>query len=500
MGAKVKRITIIGGGIAGLSAGIYARQAGFECNIYEKYSNTGGQCTGWSRQGYHIDGCIHWLTGTKEGTDLHKVWQNVDALNNQVDIIQFEEFGTYELSGVKITLWKDLNRLKAELIELSPEDQSAIVDFINDVKAAQTMDMPSKKPMDMLSIKELAQLGIAMKAALSVMSKNGKISCEEYATRFKHPAIRYMFSHCMPKGYSIAAFILSMGTFSSGNGAVPRGGSLAMAKRMEERFKKLGGKLVTNKPVTEIIIKDNIATGIQFTDGTFEAADYVVAACDAKITFDRLLKGRYKDKKFEMRYDNPVDYALPTSVLIAFGVTENLMDYPTASSFETTPYRVGVTDYTSTSFKNYAYEPDFAPEGCTVITTNITQSDNDYLYWEKLHQNPEEYRKEKMRVAAELQMRIEGHFPELKGKLTLLDVATPVTYHRYTGAYHGAWMSFMLSPNSKTMIHKGEIKGLKNCLLTGQWLQPPGGLPVAVVTGKFTIQRICKKEKMEYNF
>ncbi|MGB8455928.1 MAG: FAD-dependent oxidoreductase [Anaerocolumna sp.] len=495
----MKKIIIIGGGIAGLSAGIYARQAGFECNIYEKHNITGGQCTGWTRQGYHIDGCIHWLTGTKEGSDLHKVWQNVDALNNQVEIIQFEEFGTYELCGAKITLWKDLERLKSELIQLSTEDKSEITEFINDIKAVQTLDMPAKMPVDMLSIKELVQLGKSMKSAGGVMSKNGKISCEEYAKRFKHPALRKMFSHCMPQGYSIAAFIFSLGTFSSGNGAVPRGGSLAMAKRMEERFKAIGGKIVISKPVTEIVVMDNIARGIQFADGTFEGADYVIAACDAKITFEQLLKGRYKDKKFEMRYNNTVDYALPTSVMIAFGVSKVLADYPTVASFETETYRVGVTDYDITAFKNYTYEPEFAPKGNTVITTNITQTDSDYLYWEKLHKNPEEYQKEKMRVATELQTRIEDHFPELKGKLTLLDVATPATYHRYTGAYHGAWMSFMMSANSKSMMHKGEIKGLKNCLLTGQWLQPPGGLPVAVVTGKFTIQRICKKEKMNYN-
>jgi hypothetical protein len=56
-------------------------------------------------------------------------------------------------------------------------------------------------------------------------------------------------------------------------------------------------------------------------------------------------------------------------------------------------------------------------------------------------------------------------------------------------------MSFMMTPKSKAMMHSGKIKGLKNCYLTGQWLEPPGGLPVALTTGKFTILRICKDEK-----
>ena len=51
----MSKIIIIGGGIAGLSAGIYARKAGFETTIYEKNGVPGGNCSGWNRNGYHID-------------------------------------------------------------------------------------------------------------------------------------------------------------------------------------------------------------------------------------------------------------------------------------------------------------------------------------------------------------------------------------------------------------------------------------------------------------
>lgn len=62
----MKRIVIIGGGISGLTAGIFAQKTGFESIILEKNHTMGGECTGWERQGYHIDGCIHWLVGTKK--------------------------------------------------------------------------------------------------------------------------------------------------------------------------------------------------------------------------------------------------------------------------------------------------------------------------------------------------------------------------------------------------------------------------------------------------
>ena len=58
----MKKIVIIGGGIAGMTAGVLLQKEGFTTEIYEKNVLPGGQCTGWKREGYFIDNCIHWLT------------------------------------------------------------------------------------------------------------------------------------------------------------------------------------------------------------------------------------------------------------------------------------------------------------------------------------------------------------------------------------------------------------------------------------------------------
>ena len=62
-GMKDRHIVIIGGGLAGLSAGCYARASGFRTTIVEHNLALGGVCTAWTRGPYTIDGCIQWLTG-----------------------------------------------------------------------------------------------------------------------------------------------------------------------------------------------------------------------------------------------------------------------------------------------------------------------------------------------------------------------------------------------------------------------------------------------------
>jgi len=62
------KVIIIGGGVAGLSTGIYGQLNGYDTEILEMHTLPGGQCTAWKRKGYTFDYCIHWLVGTASGS------------------------------------------------------------------------------------------------------------------------------------------------------------------------------------------------------------------------------------------------------------------------------------------------------------------------------------------------------------------------------------------------------------------------------------------------
>ncbi len=137
-------------------------------------------------------------------------------------------------------------------------------------------------------------------------------------------------------------------------------------------------------------------------------------------------------------------------------------------------------------------------EGHTVITFAINQFQPELDTWEALVKDREAYNQEKARIGEAVIRAMESRFPHMKGKLKLLDVASPQTYERYCNAYRGAFMGFWPTISGKQMAHTGSVKDLSNILLSGQWLQPPGGLPTALITGKDTIMRICMKEKKKF--
>lgn len=493
----MNKIVIIGGGIAGMTAGIFAQKNGFESIILEKHHTMGGECTGWDRQGYHIDGCIHWLIGTKEGTPINLLWKKVGALNG-VDIVDPVSFMAVEYEGTTVHFYRDLERLKSSWTEISPEDEDAIEEFCRDIKTLQSFEMPVGKPADMMNIFEKARLMLSMKDAGMIMQKYSKRSLVEYANTFKHPALREALASFSPEGFSASSVFFALAGFTKGQAGIPVGGSKAMALRMADRYLSLGGTIETSSEVVKVDIRGSDARSVTCNNGKAYEGDFFIAACDANVLYRVLLKGRYPDRAFEMRFNNSQDYPLASNIYIGVGYEGKMEGIPRTLKFQVDSFQINEVPIKYLQMTHYGYEPDFAPKGHTAITFAINQFQRDLDVWEELDKDRQAYKEEKTRIGKELIRSMETRFPYMLGKLKLLDVATPRTYERYCNAYRGAFMAFWPSTRGKSLNHTGKIKGLTNLVLSGQWLMPPGGLPSALVTGKDSIMRLCRQLKRPF--
>lgn len=486
----MNRLLIIGGGIAGLSAGIFAEKNGFESMILEKNRVLGGECTGWDRQGFHIDGCIHWLVGTKKGTPMNDLWGAVGALD-EVEIYHPESFLTFEHENGTVHMYRDLSRLKESWLALSPCDERAIRDFCKDIERLHAYEIPVGKPTDLMEPVERIRYLASMKEAGLVLRKYGLISLKEFAAKFNHPALREALASFLPNGYSASSIFFALAAFTKGQASVPFGGSRQFSQRMAKRYLALGGTIETLCEAIELRIDHKKVCAVICNNGKAFETDYVIAACDAHVLFERLLGNRYDDRQFLKRYRDPVNYPLASEIRVALGYEGRMDDMPRTVRFPVNPFRIHKDLINLLTMTHYSHEPDFAPNGHTLITVSINQFHDDYDAWHALYKEPIAYRQEKARIGEAVIQAISTRFPQLKGKLTLLDVATPKTFERYCNAYRGAFMSFLPTVGGKMMAHTGRIKGLNNLFLSGQWLQPPRGLPVALITGRDTIMRIC---------
>lgn len=494
-----KKIIIIGGGIAGLSAGIYGQKCGFETEIYEKNPVVGGLCTSWYRKDIKIDGCIHWLTGTKEGHNINSMWKDVNAFD-QEDIIRGDNFGTVEYNGVKITFWFDLDRLEKELLEISPEDKKRIRKLKKMIQKFSRMSLPVEQPLKTYDVFQFMKIGFKMIPYLRSFLYAKKISQKNFAKKFKSPELRYIFSRIIPGDGNLYSALYAFATNVSGNGGVPKGGSTYIVERMKNEYLANGGVIHTNSEVDEFVMGKHKVDGIKLKNGEIVKADYYVTSCDAHEVIRRFLKKepKHKDVHLLKRFTHPIKFPAPSCVYVSFKVKAdeiNSLGLTSTYEFECEPYPVGKIVEESVKMRNYSYDPSFINnDGYVLMNVLIHQSDKDFYYWEKLKKSYPLYLKEKQRVAEDVKSRIEEHFPSLKDKLEIIDVCTPMTYQRYVNAYRGAYMCWSFTDHGRQLMHSSSIKGVSNLVFSGQWIIMPGGIPIALMSGKFAIQLLLKKE------
>jgi len=80
----------------------------------------------------------------------------------------------------------------------------------------------------------------------------------------------------------------------------------------------------------------------------------------------------------------------------------------------------------------------------------------------------------------------------------VVDVATPMTWHRYTGNWQGSFEGWLPTPKTLTMQMNKTLPGLYDFYMVGQWVQPGGGLPPAVMSARHAIQIICKEDNRRF--
>ena len=164
-------------------------------------------------------------------------------------------------------------------------------------------------------------------------------------------------------------------------------------------------------------------------------------------------------------------------------------------NFKINPIKIGNQVIEDITIRNHSFDPSLNKNDST-LTILISSNESVYNYLSSL--TKKEYKAYKNELGERIRKELISYIPLTNEEIELLDVTTPLTYERYTNAYKGSYMSFITTKKSKGLMRKGLIKKLKNFAMGGQWIMPPGGLPIALFSGKYAIIRICKMAKIKF--
>jgi phytoene dehydrogenase-like protein len=497
-----KKVSIIGAGMTGLCAGSYLQMNGYDTEIFELHNLAGGLCTSWERKGYTFDGCLHWLAGSSPSDPFYYLWDELIDMKSLKFVDPEQQFRFVTKEGDELNLYSDLDKLREELLTKAPEDATFINKFINVAIKLRKFNMPLDKAMEVMSLGEKLKMILKVLPFMPIFMKYSKKSVAKLGNKCKNKLLREAFTHNeLFTEFSFLGFIMSMVFFDKKNAGYPIGGSKPFVRLFEKKYTDFGGRIHFSSKVKKIIVEDDHAVGIELDNGEQHSADIIVSAADGFDTIYNILEGSYTDKKIDTRYQGR-DKRLtpfPSLVYVSLGIAREIKELPHQVIFQIDEPILVDNERKQSALNTtiYNFDPTLAPEGKTCV--NVMFESFGFEYWTNLreHDRPQ-YKKEKQLIADRVIQVLDEKIGNIKENVEVIDVATPATYIRYTNNWRGSYEGWLPAPGALMMNIKKELPGLNNFYMIGQWVEPGGGLPNTIRSGRNVTQIICKRDKKEF--
>jgi len=502
------KINIIGAGISGLTIGCYLRMNGFETEIFESHSKAGGLCTSWKKGDYTFDGSIHWLLGSGAYSPFYQLWselidmKSIRFVNHKLRAdIEVKDHTDNTGSNV-FHLYTNLAQLEKYCNRIAPEDSKTIHKLMLSILEIQHFEIPPmiKSVPKLLSFREKIRMARFL-PLLFFMYKWRKVTNFSFAEKLTNPFLKEAFQLFFD-GDTVPLLVMTFPlAFNDKNAAgYPVGGSYLFAKKIEERYLSLGGRIRYSTPVQKIITENGVAKGILTRDGETILSDITISTADWHATIFHALEGKFVNKTI-LKLNNLEKLKIYYSAfLVSLGVANQYENYPQFFRF---PLVHDLVSPDGTVYKRLEahimnYDPTLAPAGKTVISIKFyTQNGN---YWINLRNTDyQHYLRTKKEFADQMIGLLDEKMKELRKYIEVTDIATPATFQRYTGNWQGSTQGWL--PGKNIMASSPveyELPGLKNFYYSSHWSQPGGGLPVAIKSGRDLVQIICKKENKTF--
>jgi phytoene dehydrogenase-like protein len=495
-----KSIIIIGAGLAGLSAGCYAQMNGYRSHIFEHHSKPGGVAAAWKRQGYLIDGGIHFLMAHRPGQPIYELYRELGTTqaNHFPDMITYCRF-IDEASEVRVDVTCDLDRLTNDLKDIAPKDTRLIDDIITGARAMQGSNMLFEtsmgKPPELIGLLDRLKQFWDMRRVFKYFMGNYAKPLADYTQPTHSLLLRRILENLFLPEIPVWFVFMLLALLADRQMGLLAGGCSDFVQSMEERYKALGGEVTYESTVDKILVESDRTVGVCLTNGSDHRADVVVSAADGHSTIFKMLGGRYVDEKTKERYRSwklirPV-------IMISFGVARAFPDDPHLSFIMLKdPMTIGTQAIRGFLLRIFNYSTKFTPPGKTVVQAML---ETEWDFWNDLQNDRQRYDAEKQRVAKEVLARLEEHYPGISSVVEVTDVVTPYTTWRYTLNHKGAYMGWLPTPKGLMTMIPRTLPGLANFYMAGQWVLPGGGVPACLYSGRHVVQILCRYDRKRFS-
>lgn len=478
---------VIGSGIGGLAcAALLAKHGGARVLVLERHYTPGGFTHVFHRPGYEWDVGVHYIGDVGPGSNVRRLFDDIsDGAIEWADM--GEVYDRVIIDGDVYDLPKGRRNLREALLAWFPDEAAAIDGYFAAVSAAVSASTPfhaSKAlpgPMaavtgpfvgrrfrrwsDRTTREVLAELTDDQRLIAVLTAQCGDYGLPPARSSFAMHAL--VASHYFRGGY------------------YPVGGSGVIAESIIPVIERAGGTVLINAEVAQIVVEDGRAVGVRMAaDDHVIRAPIVISDAGVMNTFTRLL---------------PADVAERTGLLADLAAVAPSMSHMCLYlGFEQTAAELGLPKHNLWIYPHDDYDraflqssqdpdaalplvyvsfpaakdPDFERRhpGHATIDVITAVPYEWFADWEgsRWKHRDEEYEDFKQRLADRLLEKLYDQLPQLRGKVALAEISTPLTTQHFAGYAHGELYGLEHSPQRLRQSFLKPTTPIPGLYLTGQ--------------------------------
>ncbi|MEL7142092.1 MAG: NAD(P)/FAD-dependent oxidoreductase [Cyanobacteria bacterium J06643_4] len=480
-------VVVIGSGLGGLVAGALLARYGRRVVVCESHTLPGGAAHAFTRQHkgktFTFDSGPSFYCGLGEPDSANPISQVLSILGESLEAIPYEPFGYYHFPEGTLPVFGNGEKYRQAIEQFSPgaanelrQLEEHLLKIYAPLKQIPTLALRADWQLAFLLLRHYSR---ALAKILPVLPDLGRSMGEVMAPYIQSPWVKRLLDlECfLLSGMTCDETVAPEMAFMFGERShsvidYPIGGSGALVEALVRGLKKWGGQLRLGTHVDKIITENKRTRGVLLKDGEHIYAPIVISNATIWDTYHHLLSPEdlppdYRAKKL----DTPtVDSFMHLHLGIrADGLSDIPIHHVVVHNNEASVTQPGNTCMVSIPT---VLDPQQAPEGYhTVHAYTLEPFDG----WEK----DDHYEQKKREKAETLFRAIEKIIPDVRDRIALELIGTPLTHSRFLRRYKGTYGPAIAAKEGRFPSGKTPVKGL---YLVGDSTLPGIGVPAVAAS------------------
>ena len=482
----MKKITIIGAGLGGLTAGALLAQKGYKVTILEQHNIVGGCATTFKRKGGFIcEVGLHEMDSLFSDHNKKKIFETLDVYDN-IEFVKTDEFFRVVGQDMDFIMPEGKQNAILALCEAYPSEERGIKKYFTLIQSiSKEFTKLSQSSWWQYVMFPFVFPNILRYRTVSVKTVLDKWIEDEKLKLILNANVAYY--HDTIKMFSFLYHAVAQHGYYEGGGWYIKGGSQKLSDYLASFIREHGGEIICKAEVTQINPKSTI---YRYKKEEITLSHDTVISNLAPSTTYALANIVYKENK-----------SVASSLLtIYIGFKSNLKSIYGKKAYST----FFMNDIASMNAYDVKMEKPIEKRSMMFVDysqINAALTDDsksfgvicttDYLKdWESL--SKEEYAQKKTALIEQYLVVVEKEYPNIREYIAFAEVATAKTMKRYLKTPQGTAYGF--APTNKQFFRIPEVKSKKldNLYFVGAWVIG-GGFTPAILSGGMCASKILKE-------